>query len=69
MYIWGVTRRLSTTLINVYINDHAKEIKDLNIGISIGDISISILTYADDIVLLAENEKDLQCRLDKLNGV
>ncbi len=59
---------LSTTLFNIYINDLAKEIKDLNIGISIGDVKISILMYADNIVLLAENEKDLQCLLDKLNN-
>ncbi len=50
---------LSTTLFNDYINDLTKEIKDLNIGIYIGDVKISILMYADDIVLLAECEKDL----------
>ncbi len=58
---------LTTTLFNIYINDLAKEIKDLNIGISIEDVKISIPMYADDIVLLAENEKDLHCFLDKLN--
>ncbi len=58
---------LSTTLFNIYINDLAKEIKDLNIGISIEDVKISIPMYADDIVLLAENEKDLHYFLDKLN--
>ncbi len=58
---------LSTTLFNIYINDLAKEIKYLNIGISIGELKVSILLYADDLVLLAESEKDLQRVLDKLN--
>ena len=51
---------LSTTLFNIFLNDLIKEIKKLNIGINIDNIIVSLLLYADDIVLLAKNEKDLQ---------
>ncbi len=58
---------LSTTLFSIFINDLAKEIKDMDIGIPIGELKLCILLYADDIVLLSENERDLQSMLDKLN--
>ena len=50
---------LSPVLSNLYINDLALNINALNKGIKIDDESISILLYADDVVLLAENETDL----------
>ncbi len=36
----------------------------MNVGVPIGDEQISILLYADDIVLLVENEDNLQKLLD-----
>ena len=45
---------LSTILFSIYINDLAKSIKYLNYGINLGSDIVSILLYADDIVLLAE---------------
>ncbi len=57
---------LSTTLFSIYINDLVKEIKCMNLGISVDDFRLSILLFSDDIVLLAENEADLQCMIDKL---
>ena len=56
---------LSPTLWNIFLNDLVKEINDLNIGISIDTLKISILLYADDMVLLAENERNLM--INKLN--
>ncbi len=53
---------LSPTLFGLYIND----VKALNLSINVDDIIISILAFADDIVILAKNEKDLQ---DILNHV
>ena len=50
---------LSPTLFAIFINDLAIEIKNSNIGIQL-DENLNILLYADDIVLLAENESDLQ---------
>ena len=52
---------LSPTLFSIYINDLAQEIKDSGLGIPLeDDVLVNILLYADDIVLLAENENDLQ---------
>jgi hypothetical protein len=57
---------LSPTLFNIFINELAKQIKQLNLGIKLGQYNISMLMYADDIVLLAENETDLKTMLDTL---
>ncbi|XP_071123605.1 uncharacterized protein [Mytilus edulis] len=43
------------------------EVKSLNVGIPIEEEKICILLYADDIVLLAENESDLQMLLNVLH--
>ena len=55
---------LSPTLFAIFINDLAHEIKASNIGISLNDTTfLNILLYADDIILLACNEEDLQSLL------
>ena len=63
---------LSPTLFSIYINDLSFEIRNSNTGINIdiediaGNIDttvLNILLYADDIVLFAENEEDLQSLL------
>ena len=52
---------LSPTLFAIYINDLAEEIKASGIGLELdSDTFLNILLYADDIVLLAKNEEDLQ---------
>ena len=58
---------LSPTLFALFINGLAEEIKRLNKGIMIDGKNVSILLYADDIVLLSENENDLQQMLDTMN--
>ncbi len=62
-YNYGVRQGdvLSTTLFSIYINDLAKEIKCMNLGIPVDEFLVWILLYTDEIVLLAENEADLQC--------
>ena len=56
---------LSPTLFSLFINGLAQEIKLLNRGVNINeDENVSILLYADDIVLVSENEEDLQCMID-----
>ena len=55
-------------LFDLYINDLAIKINVLGKGIKIDDESISILLYADNVVLLAENETDLQCMLNVLGN-
>ncbi len=55
---------LSPTLFNLYINDLAKDLKELNMGLPYGNETLCILLYADDIVILAENEEQLQILLN-----
>jgi hypothetical protein len=59
---------LSPLLFNLFINDLVTLITSLDMGIDIGDEKLSILLYADDIVLLAETESDLQTLLNALNS-
>ena len=47
-------------------NSLAQLIKDLNFGVRYENLNVSILLYADDIVLLAETEEDLQRMLNVL---
>lgn len=58
---------LSPTLFSLYINELAKEIKNMNRGINMAGQNISILLYADDMVLITEREQDLQEMLNKMN--
>ena len=55
---------VSPILFSMYLNDLASGIKDLNCGIQIEDINISILLYADDIVLIGKDEKSIQKMLN-----
>jgi hypothetical protein len=56
--------KMSPVLFQLYINDLATNIKALNCGVQIADRNLSILLFADDIVLLAGNANDLQRMLD-----
>ena len=58
---------LSSTLFNLFINNLVSKIKELHCGIKIGIEQVSILLYADDIVLLSDSEKGLQSMLTYLN--
>ena len=51
---------LSPTLFALYVNDLALEINAQNLGVEFDNSRLSILLYADDIVLISENEKNLQ---------
>ena len=59
---------LSPLLFNLFINNLVENIKSLNIGIDIGEEKVSLLLYADDLVLLSENENDMQILLDTLSA-
>ncbi len=65
----AVTHRdsLSPTMFAIYINDLAKERKQLNIGIPFDNDKICILFYADDIVILTEDAAQLQLLLNFTN--
>lgn len=59
---------LSPTLFSLYLNDLAVSIKAMNKGVNVGGKNISILLYADDIVLLAPTENKLQEMLNHVNS-
>ena len=59
---------LSPMLFNLYINDLALKIDALGKGVEVDDTRVSVLLYADDIVLIAESEMDLQAMLDTLGA-
>lgn len=58
---------LSPLLFNLYINDLVFSIKSSCNSIPIGGENVSLLMYADDLVLLARNENDLKKMLLKLH--
>ena len=55
---------LSSLLFNFYINYLIDKMKVLDLGVNINGEKLSILLYADDIVVLAENKRDIQSLLD-----
>ena len=57
---------LSPQFFNIFFKDLTDPMNDLKRGVRFGDEQISILLYANDIVLLSSNEEDLQCMLDLL---
>ena len=59
---------LSPTLFALFVNDLAIGIKDMHMGVPYGEDDISILLYADDIVILAENEENLQKMITHLEN-
>ena len=59
---------LASTLFAIFVNDIASDINSLNLGVPIlNDERLSILKYADDIVLLTESAEDLQSMLNELS--
>jgi len=58
---------LSPTLFSAFINDLATRLKESGLGVQMGDHKVPILLYADDIVLLAEDQTSMQRMLDILD--
>ena len=50
-----------------YVNDLAEDIRNLGCGIDLDVGQLSLLLYADDVVLLAPSETSLQRMLNVLN--
>ncbi len=51
-------------MFGIFINDIVREIKDLNLDVKIGNKKVSILLYADDIVLLSDTKNGLHAILN-----
>ena len=58
---------LSPALFALYINDLIEKLNDAKKGVRCGSQIVSALFYADDIVIMAENAKDLQIQLNIVN--
>ena len=60
---------LAPTLFAIFINSLAECINNLNCGVQVEEnLEISILMYADDIVLISETEEGLQHQLNALEN-
>ena len=60
---------LSPTLFNLFINGLINDLDNSSIDpVSVGDVKVTSLMYADDIILLSESQEGLQKSLDILNN-
>ena len=58
---------LSPALFSIYVNNLADEFNELGHGVDCGDRNVSLLMYADDLVLIAPSAAKLQLMLDHLH--
>ena len=68
--LFGVKQgdNLSPTLFSVFLNDLATVINDLNAGVNTPNAGNVSILYADDIVLIAPSEENLQTMLNALSA-
>ena len=59
---------LSPVLFNTYVDEAFKELEEEGVEIS-SNLNIHHVCYADDTVILAENEEDLTRYLNKLSNI
>ena len=57
---------LSPTLFSLFIDNLLKELKALDLGFDVGGLILTVLAYADDLVILSDSEEKLQKLLDCL---
>jgi hypothetical protein len=57
---------LSPTLFNLYVHDLPDIFDESCDPVSLHDINLSCMMFADDLVLLSSSASGLQCALDKL---
>ena len=55
---------LSPVLFCIFINEFAKMIKESAVGVRICNVQTGCLFWADDVILIADNNKDLQTMLN-----
>ena len=58
---------ISPTCFNLFINELIKELRGCNVGVNVNGTLVNVLVYADDIVLLANNEVEMQTLLNTLH--
>ena len=54
---------LSPVLFSIFIDDLAEKVRELNSGVLLGGLQIRVLSYADDVVLMAPCKEDCQNQL------
>ncbi len=59
---------LSPNCFSIYLNPLLSELKASGLGVSVNNNTVSVLAYADDLVLIAENEVDLQSLINILQN-
>ena len=59
---------LSPTLFKKKLNGLIHDIENFHYGIETDDFSLSVLCYADDIVIISENEENLQLMLNYISS-
>lgn len=59
---------MSPLLFNVLLADMKEEMGKVKWGVRLGGRKIYTLTYADDVVLLAEKEEKIRNMMERLEG-
>ena len=59
---------LSPNWFSMYLNPLLSELKATEVGVQVDNCLISVLAYADDLVLVAESERDLQKLINVLES-
>ena len=56
--------KLGPILFNIFINDLLERLHDLGLGVVMENLTVTVLGFADDILLLAEDPSKLQSLID-----
>ena len=59
---------MSPQLCTLFLSDLLEVIKNAKLGIPCGNEMVSLLLYADNIVIFAENPENMQCLLNILSS-
>ena len=54
---------MSLILFALFTNDLVMEIKAMNVGVTVGEIHVPLLLYADYVAIISETETDMQAVL------
>ena len=57
------------TEFNIYLQELGDRVDELGIGFRCGRVTVSVLMYADDVVLVAENSRDMKAMLREVDRV
>ena len=58
---------LSPLLFCIYIDNLLESLQEMELGVKIGKVSIDVLAYADDILIITHTKLNMQLMLNKLS--